>query len=1200
MADTAERDTEVRVDVEADSSAAAARRLTLSRTLARRLRDEARLHAAGGQTPGPLLRLLSTPRAIWRACPALGSYFSVLLLLIGLAAVLSLVSIYPVVAASLQRSSGVGSYRLLLDGRDRGTCTKGWRSADFVTDTSAGVFCAGGGRSSPLACPAVCVFNSSRLDAAQCRGVASATGAACAAHLPCSGRMGAGLQDADGLCLCCDLQLDTTPERKALQAGGGAAQALPWLVVVGGVLLQALLWWLPAAWASRIFGRELPTDAGKGLGTGVPTTAGGVHWSNYTVLLQWDARSVIAPNDLAEWGTRYGEVVAAVNIASAGETLRVAQQLQHLRVKTAEQGEHHAFPIPPRWCCFLPLYWCHWAALGRSSPARQALHDAELRLTALQTAPLKPTGKALVTFALPSGATACLAAAEPTLGGRTSNLLLCRRAASSQLLKGEPVIVCRAPEPGDIRWEHIERRGWRGYLRMLPAFCAAAAVCGVSLGFQYGFAAAALRHTSTKLDFSYASGVVQSSARPATAMTLAIVSAVFVVAFNGIISWVVSWASRYERWATRSAGEAFEACVLAVMWTVNMFLLPLGAALMLQRDAWYLRGGLAEQAFWVQVANAGVPSVLRLVAPGRFARRFIFARYVRTQDRMNQLLAEPSFPLPRRLAAAVATLALGVLWLPALPVSSMLALAGLVLQYAADQVEAIQRAPPPIAPLLGGRIAISTILQVLPALQLLLMWRAFLPGFTSATAAFWVGAACWGLFTAAALAYWARSGFGSGFCGSGGGSGARIDRALASGGGSGGTAHYTPQVPPTCSDSFREQVHRAYELPPALAAAAASAASLRGPSADIAVRAGSPVSVLSRHGSSAHGAGFGTPTGSVRPQPDGRYDPHTPPLVPRAGSLRGGGEAPANGTRMVSTSVFTPSLDHDTLPPEASPGNMSDGTPSAPMLPGGPMSAAASYLPAALAVGWHGGGGGSRGPNPEPPAAEVPHAGGASGSRQRHPSWRRNGAYESADPAARANTSPYTATASARPDAEYDNPQRRGHGSSVAGSGLGSHPLAFGSYVQPHDDAQDDGELPASRPAHYPNASPDSSPFRPRQVRFEEHAGAGDKPAAVHEPTPWPTALPPLAVDRQASGAQPHGSETGGHGSGSGSQDAGGIGQSDGSPVYAAPPAPAVVAQTSRAGQPSYLRAHLEVAALLAAQRQEREEQRQRARRSPC
>jgi hypothetical protein len=43
---------------------------------------------------------------------------------------------------------------------------------------------------------------------------------------------------------------------------------------------------------------------------------------------------------------------------------------------------------------------------------------------------------------------------------------------------------------------------------------------------------------------------------------------------------------------------------------------------------------------------------------------------------MNGLLAEPPFPLARRLAAAVTLVALGVLWSPALPISPMLALAG--------------------------------------------------------------------------------------------------------------------------------------------------------------------------------------------------------------------------------------------------------------------------------------------------------------------------------------------------------------------------------------------------------------------------------------------------------------------------------------------------------------------------------------------
>jgi hypothetical protein len=49
-----------------------------------------------------------------------------------------------------------------------------------------------------------------------------------------------------------------------------------------------------------------------------------------------------------------------------------------------------------------------------------------------------------VSFAVPSGATACVAAAQPTLGRRAANVLLCRRAASSQLLKGEAVLVSRS------------------------------------------------------------------------------------------------------------------------------------------------------------------------------------------------------------------------------------------------------------------------------------------------------------------------------------------------------------------------------------------------------------------------------------------------------------------------------------------------------------------------------------------------------------------------------------------------------------------------------------------------------------------------------------------------------------------------------------------------------------------------------------
>lgn len=118
--------------------------------------------------------------------------------------------------------------------------------------------------------------------------------------------------------------------------------------------------------------------------------------------------------------------------------------------------------------------------------------------------------------------------------------------------------------------------------------------------------------------------------------------------------------------------------------------------------------------------------------------------------------------------------------------------AGLALQYVADQVEALRRAPPPAAPVLGGRAAASALLHALPAAQLLLMWRVFLDGFSTSTPAFWAGAACWGLFTAAALVRWARGGFGADGGAFSAGSGVHIQRALAAAGG--GLTHYVPQV----------------------------------------------------------------------------------------------------------------------------------------------------------------------------------------------------------------------------------------------------------------------------------------------------------------------------------------------------------------------------------------------------------------------
>ena len=99
-------------------------------------------------------------------------------------------------------------------------------------------------------------------------------------------------------------------------------------------------------------------------------------------------------------------------------------------------------------------------------------------------------------------------------------------------------------------------------------------------------------------------------------------------------------------------------------------------------------------------------------------------------------------------------------------------------------------------------------------------------------------------------------------------------------------------------------------------------------------------------------------------------------------------------------------------------------------------------------------------------------------------------------------------------------------------------------------------------------------------VRFTEPAG-DDASGSPRGPAPWQppprlgaTARPPLAINTAPpltdSGGDPFdSSDPRGQGAGS---DA-----SPGSEVYAPPPEPVVLAATPRAGQPSYLRAHLQV-----------------------
>lgn len=151
---------------------------------------------------------------------------------------------------------------------------------------------------------------------------------------------------------------------------------------------------------------------------------------------------------------------------------------------------------------------------------------------------------------------------------------------------------------------------------------------------------------------------------------------------------------------------------------------------------------------------------------------------------------------------------------------------------------------------------------------------------------------------------------------------------------------------------------------------------------------------------------------------------------------------------------------------QASPGNISDDTPSAPMLPvgGGSSRAGGTDVPAALSARWHGEADDSYG-DADVDDADSPL-----------PAWRRNTAHEGGGRA-------FAAVPEPQHPRQHGSPQRRLFGGADGDdSRLPSHPLAFGSYMQPGDGDEAGDQPPPSRPSAWPDAAPDSSPFRPRQV----------------------------------------------------------------------------------------------------------------------
>jgi hypothetical protein len=111
----------------------------------------------------------------------------------------------------------------------------------------------------------------------------------------------------------------------------------------------------------------------------------------------------------------------------------------------------------------------------------------------------------------------------------------------------------------------------------------------------------------------------------------------------------------------------------------------------------YTKGGFAETAFYLQVGNAVLNPIAAIFNPLRIIEYHSFSRAAATLKYIDRFLDPLPFDMAYRLAQSVLTVGLSILYAPILPVSPLIGLFAIILQYFTDQYIALRHSIAPLA-----------------------------------------------------------------------------------------------------------------------------------------------------------------------------------------------------------------------------------------------------------------------------------------------------------------------------------------------------------------------------------------------------------------------------------------------------------------------------------------------------------------------
>lgn len=695
----------------------------------------------------------ASPESISEVCTGLGVYLVNIRAAIFLAFMLCVLMIYPLVdnITTQNWSSQYNLYTMPNEPADR--CDKGYWSSGYSTwiiKTSVGGHCDYGPYTSVYGCSSKCVWDPLVLQSAQCASVAGTSryletyrsDKVCDLHLPCV-PSSSNVTASDGPCFCCELKLEAPTAKNSsdvvvvennqerIDAGRFWMLFLAQLVFMGWLLVLVH------------FQVKIVQSNGNNV----------VGPSDFSVWISGIKPSSSADVYLRKWCQQWGPIMAAFNVPSVGEGVRVGSQVEDILVRKEEAD---ADPGHKSWN---PVLWIFRRfVVGKPAGLDEKLEDSRIKLRIHEKQETTPTGYALATFRYTDAAAECINTFDTSPLGRACELLTCGLTSTKPLLHGSAVDVIRAPEPSDMIWEHTQCGSYEVWRRRIISWTVTICVIVAGAGIQYGLAAGAerLREERYIADIAAGNGD-ESSERDASIKTIRIrvvtmLTGIMVVIINFSTMLTVRFLSWYERWTTRTSMERWVLLKLSFSQLINAFAAPLIAAYVTgNKSGWYVRGGLMEAAFFVQCSNALLPPLVHLLGIGDKFKRYLLAPHARTQKMLNRMLAPPIFPMAEQHAASVTSIGLAMFYMPVLPISPFISLVGLILSYFTNKWIALRRAAAP--PNINGMVtsSLNFLLRLLPLVQLILMKYLYFVGYSSVTPVFWTGFAFWIIFMIAPI-----------------------------------------------------------------------------------------------------------------------------------------------------------------------------------------------------------------------------------------------------------------------------------------------------------------------------------------------------------------------------------------------------------------------------------------------------------------